>query len=216
MKSTVFWDITPYSLLKVNLRFGGTYRIHLQGRINRPRYQHESRWQAKSGWSQYVPPKRRLTFNGLHGFIFQKMVDFRFKLSQFDCLFGPCNAYRLRAGRLRDRVSIPGSGNISISSLQRSDLWNPPSFLYNVFSGVKWPGMELITHLYLGQRLRMYGAIPPLPHTSWWCSGAHRPPVQWVRGYSPEVSSRCVNLTPSIPPYLFMAWRLISYAQWYF
>jgi hypothetical protein len=32
MKSTIFWDITPCSLLKVNRRFGGTYRLHLQGR----------------------------------------------------------------------------------------------------------------------------------------------------------------------------------------
>jgi hypothetical protein len=32
MKSTIFWDITPCSPLKVNRRFGGTYRLHLQGR----------------------------------------------------------------------------------------------------------------------------------------------------------------------------------------
>jgi hypothetical protein len=40
MKSTIFWDITPCSPLSVNRRFGGTYRLHLQGRRN----QHESRW----------------------------------------------------------------------------------------------------------------------------------------------------------------------------
>jgi hypothetical protein len=34
MKSTIFWDITPCSLLSVNRRFGGTYRLHLQGRRN--------------------------------------------------------------------------------------------------------------------------------------------------------------------------------------
>jgi hypothetical protein len=27
MKSTIFWDITPYSPLKVNRRFGGTCRL---------------------------------------------------------------------------------------------------------------------------------------------------------------------------------------------
>jgi hypothetical protein len=32
MKSNIFWDITPCSPLKVNRRFGGTYRLHLQGR----------------------------------------------------------------------------------------------------------------------------------------------------------------------------------------
>jgi hypothetical protein len=31
MKCTIFWDITSCSPLKVNWRFGGTYRLHLQG-----------------------------------------------------------------------------------------------------------------------------------------------------------------------------------------
>jgi hypothetical protein len=30
IKSTIFWDITPCSLLSVKRRFGGTYRFHLQ------------------------------------------------------------------------------------------------------------------------------------------------------------------------------------------
>jgi hypothetical protein len=47
MKSSIFWDITPCSPLKVNWRFGGTCRLHLQGRkISRARNQRESRWQA--------------------------------------------------------------------------------------------------------------------------------------------------------------------------
>jgi hypothetical protein len=37
----------PCSPLKVNRRFGGTYRLYLQGRINRARYQRESRLQAE-------------------------------------------------------------------------------------------------------------------------------------------------------------------------
>jgi hypothetical protein len=32
MKHSVFWDITPYSPLKVKRLFGGTYRQHLRGR----------------------------------------------------------------------------------------------------------------------------------------------------------------------------------------
>jgi hypothetical protein len=32
MKSSIFWDIPPWSTLKVNRRFGGTSRLHLQGR----------------------------------------------------------------------------------------------------------------------------------------------------------------------------------------
>jgi hypothetical protein len=36
MKSFIFWDITPCSLLKVNRRFGGTCHLHLQGlRVSR-------------------------------------------------------------------------------------------------------------------------------------------------------------------------------------
>jgi hypothetical protein len=34
MKSSVFWDIKPYSLMIVNRRFGGTYRLQLQRRKN--------------------------------------------------------------------------------------------------------------------------------------------------------------------------------------
>jgi hypothetical protein len=44
MKSTIFWDITLCSPLKVNRRFGRTYRLHLQGRrISRARNQRGSR-----------------------------------------------------------------------------------------------------------------------------------------------------------------------------
>jgi hypothetical protein len=32
MKSIIFWDMTPCSPLSSNRRFGGTYRLHLQGR----------------------------------------------------------------------------------------------------------------------------------------------------------------------------------------
>jgi hypothetical protein len=48
MKSTISWDKMPCSLLKVNWRFGGTYHLHLQGRISRARCQHASKWQAPS------------------------------------------------------------------------------------------------------------------------------------------------------------------------
>jgi hypothetical protein len=35
MKIIIFWDMTPCSLLRFNRRFGGTYRLHLQGRRNK-------------------------------------------------------------------------------------------------------------------------------------------------------------------------------------
>jgi hypothetical protein len=44
MKSSIFWDMTLCSPLKVNWCFRGTHRFHLQGqRIFWARYQHESR-----------------------------------------------------------------------------------------------------------------------------------------------------------------------------
>jgi hypothetical protein len=60
LKSTLFRDITMHSSLKVNRRFGGTYRLHFQGRR----------------WMRYVPTTRQLTFNGLRGVISQKIVRF--------------------------------------------------------------------------------------------------------------------------------------------
>jgi hypothetical protein len=76
MKSTIFWDITLCSPLNVNRRFGGTYRLHLQGRrISWARNQQSSACHLLSywfltrlilrpwRWRRYIPPKRRLTFN---------------------------------------------------------------------------------------------------------------------------------------------------------
>jgi hypothetical protein len=77
LKSSIFWDITSCSQLKMNRRFGGSCRIHIQGRrISQARNQREARsyllilrpWR----WRWHVPPKRRLTFNWLHGVISQK------------------------------------------------------------------------------------------------------------------------------------------------
>jgi hypothetical protein len=48
MNSTIFWDITLCSLLRVSWRFGGPYRLHIQGwKISRARNQRERRWQAQ-------------------------------------------------------------------------------------------------------------------------------------------------------------------------
>jgi hypothetical protein len=71
---TIFWDITPCSPLKIKRRFGGTYRLHLQGRkistdllviyfLARPIFRP---WR----WMRYVPPKRQLTLNRKHGVSF--------------------------------------------------------------------------------------------------------------------------------------------------
>jgi hypothetical protein len=46
--SSIFWDITPCSPLKVNRRFGGTFRLHLQERkVSQYRNHREGKWQAE-------------------------------------------------------------------------------------------------------------------------------------------------------------------------
>jgi hypothetical protein len=74
MKSIIFWDMTPCSPLSYNRHFGGTYRLHLQGHRNR--FSKPESKQVASNRRRYVPPKRQLTLNGLHGIISQKMILF--------------------------------------------------------------------------------------------------------------------------------------------
>jgi hypothetical protein len=84
-----FWDITLCSPLKVNRHFGGTCRLHLQGRrISQARNQPGSACHLLSRWllawlilrlsrrRRCVPPKRRLSFNGLHGIMSQEIELF--------------------------------------------------------------------------------------------------------------------------------------------
>jgi hypothetical protein len=47
LTGTSFWVTMPCSLLKVNRRFGGTYRLHLRSRISRVKNQRESMWQEE-------------------------------------------------------------------------------------------------------------------------------------------------------------------------
>jgi hypothetical protein len=50
--STITWDITPSSPLKVNGRFDGKYRVYFRGlRIRRTGNQRESRWQAEPAFT---------------------------------------------------------------------------------------------------------------------------------------------------------------------
>jgi hypothetical protein len=81
MKSTIFWDITPCSPLRVNRPFGGTYCHHLQGRKNKTSKKPALLATCFHGdffiglfsrpwwWRRYVSPKRPLTLNGLDGVI---------------------------------------------------------------------------------------------------------------------------------------------------
>jgi hypothetical protein len=77
LKSTVFLDRTPCSPLTVNRRFGGT--SPMSSGSNKPskilaRKQVANR--ALYRWRRDIPPKRRMTFNGLQGVISQKILLF--------------------------------------------------------------------------------------------------------------------------------------------
>jgi hypothetical protein len=98
LNSTIFWDITPYSPLKVNQSFRGISCFLLRGRrMSRARNHSESRCEAErcttllgehlflsfflglifgpeDGGHMFFP--KRLTFNGLHGVISQKIILF--------------------------------------------------------------------------------------------------------------------------------------------
>jgi hypothetical protein len=77
VKRSVFCDITPCSSLKVNRRFRITCRLHFQDRrISQARNHLEASSKQSWRWRRYVPLKRQLTFNGLHGVISQKIVLF--------------------------------------------------------------------------------------------------------------------------------------------
>jgi hypothetical protein len=103
MKSSISWDITPWSPLKVNLRFWGTRSLHLEGlRISQGRNQREAgskqfvdfqrttrallatcltlvsclTYSSTLKRRRHVPPERRLATNGLHGVISQKIELF--------------------------------------------------------------------------------------------------------------------------------------------
>jgi hypothetical protein len=89
MKSIILWDMPPCSLLSCNRRFGGTCRLHLQGRRNNLFKNQQAFCLPPAcllvlaelflwpwSWRRYVPPKRRLQLNRLHGGISQKMILF--------------------------------------------------------------------------------------------------------------------------------------------
>jgi hypothetical protein len=73
---SIFWHITPCSPLKVNERLREIYRLHLEGeRIRQETIMKQVASRASSTLKRrrHVLPKRRLTFNGLHVFISQKV-----------------------------------------------------------------------------------------------------------------------------------------------
>jgi hypothetical protein len=115
MKGINFWDITPCSPLSVNRRFGGIYRLHLQGRRNNFSKRPASKQVASRmppacllklflrPWRRrgHVPPKRRLTLIGLHDVIFQKLILFMFSVHSVNL---PFYSFSTNAGVFRNKT----------------------------------------------------------------------------------------------------------------
>jgi hypothetical protein len=80
LKNIVLWDMAPCGSGS-NRRFGGTYRLHFQGRwITRDRWQTPAyQWSRVIHlpwrWRRYVPPKHRFEPEP-HGAISQKTIFF--------------------------------------------------------------------------------------------------------------------------------------------
>jgi hypothetical protein len=88
LKSSIFWNITPCSPVKVNQRFGGPYSLDHQDReVNQAKHKHVAGSKHSSAsrflawftcipwwWRWCVPPKRRLDLTGLHSVISQKNI----------------------------------------------------------------------------------------------------------------------------------------------
>jgi hypothetical protein len=82
LKSTIFWDITPCSPLKVSRRFERTSppfsgsnkpsKISAWKKVTMRWYL--ARFIRPWRWRRYVPPKRGLSFNGQHGVIYRMTV----------------------------------------------------------------------------------------------------------------------------------------------
>jgi hypothetical protein len=94
-KSSVFWDITPCSLLKVNPCFGGTCHLHPQGQnISKERNQNKASSKPTTcfmhiprccRWKWHVPQKRQLTFSRLHSVISQDRTLHSHRCENLSC-----------------------------------------------------------------------------------------------------------------------------------
>jgi hypothetical protein len=68
LKNSIFWDIKPYSPLKIKRRFCGIYYLLLQGLVlSEETNKYETGSKVTLKLRRNIPPKRRLTFRGLYG-----------------------------------------------------------------------------------------------------------------------------------------------------
>jgi hypothetical protein len=159
LKSTILWDITPYSPLNVNRHFGGTYRLHLQDwKISRSRNHRESRWQEKLCWAYsstlklkaVCSPETSADFNRLHSIIAQKILLFI-------------------TTAVRTSVRFPAVQDFLFSTASRPAL-GPTQPPIRWVPAVKRPGHETNHSPPSSAEVKNGGAIPPFPHVSSWHS----------------------------------------------
>jgi hypothetical protein len=105
MKSSIFWDITPCSSLKVNLCFGGKFRLHLQGRgISQAGFTLLATYfTLVSCLAYFFDPKSRLAFNGLHDIISQKIELYK-SICYFRSNYSYANIYCFKSDTSRNFI----------------------------------------------------------------------------------------------------------------
>jgi hypothetical protein len=200
MKSSIFWNIMPCSPFKVNRRFGGIYRIYLQGLLvsqSRNQVDAFSKESSESGGGEksarqetrvnqaagnallaacfmqfltwlnlqpwrswrHVPQKRRLTFNGLHGVISQKiqhyiMYCFPFcscfeQTAQNECIVEKtCQFYLINFNNFRSNlVSRIINTNLKLTSWSWALLEKPPIVQVHYRVHKSPPLISILSHI---------------------------------------------------------------------
>jgi hypothetical protein len=137
-KCTVSWDVTPCSL-EIARRFGGTCRLHLQGRrVNEARNQQDQAaswaelcwflaWPALRPWRwrRNVPQKRRAV-SELHGVTTQETVLFSVCLC-----FVFLNSSHVKRKIRRKPVDFPFQKKLEV------DDWGPNTYICSTYVSVK-------------------------------------------------------------------------------
>jgi hypothetical protein len=171
MKSSIFWDITPCSPLKVNRSFGETCRLHLQGgRISQANNQREAGSNAdwfSTDYTSSSPRKQNSSFAFELFHIFGRIVIYCYYLAQ---------SVERRATGSSARVRFPaGAREFFYSTASRLVLGptQPPiQWVPRVISrGIKRPGRESDNSPPSSIEFKNGGAMPLLSHAfSWRCA----------------------------------------------
>jgi hypothetical protein len=175
MKSSIFWDITKCSPLKVNRRIGGTYRLHLQSRrISQARNDGEASFlvrlffDTEDGGDMFFRSAGWLSrdYTALYSFSMRDATFWELAWSQL---------------QFRRQIVAITTKQWEFEARWGQEFWLPhvvqtgsgghPTFrpmgTGGFFPGGKsCRGVKLTTRLQLVPRSRIRGSIHPLPYTS--------------------------------------------------